>query len=422
MPQAMRMREHAIRPVRLALKRKRLADYERFAGRDALDEIRDLSRALRGLRVLEVNSTAFGGGVAELLSSVVPLLANVGLRPEWVTLPSHVDFFEVTKRFHNALQGKPYSPPDKDVEMFLDHDRLSAEALDVDYDLIVTHDPQPVALRHFARESAAKWVWRCHIDTSSPSSGAWDLLRPFVREHDAAVFTMPEFVPPHLGMPVERLFFIPPAIDPLAAKNRRLPKTLYEEVVSELGIDIRRPLIVQVSRFDPWKDPFGVVRVYRRLKERFDGLQLAFVGSMAKDDPEAWDIYSALEDELAGEKDTCLFTNLGALEVNCFQHAADVVIQKSVREGFGLVVSEALWKETPVLAGRTGGIPLQLSDGVGGFLASSADEFVERASWLLEHRAEARKIARAGTDHVRRHFLVTRLLADELRLFREVIG
>ncbi|HEY3317989.1 MAG TPA: glycosyltransferase [Coriobacteriia bacterium] len=424
MPEAMRGREHTLNAVRISLKKKSLADYERIVGRDAIDEILSLAADLKGLRVLHLNATASGGGVAELLSSLVPLLVSAGLAAEWNTLPQHAEFFEVTKRFHNALQGMPYVPTEEDVSAYLDHDRLSAEALTASYDVVVTHDPQPVAFRHFAGRRGAKWVWRCHIDTSAPSADAWDLLRPFVEEYDAAVFTLRAFVPPGLGLGQERLFFIPPAIDPLSSKNRHLPESLCEEVVSEFGIDVRHPLLTQVSRFDPWKDPLGVIGIYRRLKERFPALQLALVAFMAQDDPEAWRVYASVESETAGDPDAYVFTNLdgvGSLEVNAFQRVSDVVVQKSIREGFGLVVSEAIWKGTPVVAGDTGGISLQMSDGVGGYLADDQDDYAERISALLNDRSLATAVAAAGRERVREHFLVTRLLADELRMLRELV-
>lgn len=413
--------DRALNAVRVSLKKKSLWDYERIVGSDVIDEIRSHAEVLKGLRLLQLNATAAGGGVAELLTSLVPLLRSVGLDAEWMVLPEHAEFFEVTKRFHNALQGMAYIPTDNDVASYLDQNRLSAEALTGTYDVIVTHDPQPVAVRHFAGRRGATWVWRCHIDTSEPRPEAWDVLRPYVNDYDAAVFTMREFVPPGLTIPSEKLLFVPPGIDPLSSKNRRLPRSLSEEVVSEFGIDTRRPLLTQVSRFDPWKDPIGVIRIYRELKKRHPALQLALVGFMAHDDPEAWRIYASLESEIAGDADAYVFTNLdgvGSLEVNAFQRVSDVVVQKSIREGFGLVVSEAIWKETPVVGGDTGGIPLQMTDGVGGYLARSEDEYVERIGALLARPDEAHAIAEAGRRHVLERFLVTRLLLDELRMLR----
>lgn len=421
----MREREHALIPVRVALKRRELARYARFVGQEAIEEIVSLADELKGLRVLQLNSTSYGGGVSELLSSLVPLLISAGIDAEWWTLPAHPDFLEVTKRFHNALQGQPYTPSAEDIEKYLDHDRLSAQGIGPGYDIVIVHDPQPAVVRRFAGRLGARWVWRCHIDTSSPDPTVWRILRPYLTDYDAAVFTMRQFIPPGIGIPEDRLFIVPPAIDPLSLKNRELPEGLSEDVLSEFGVDTARPLLTQVSRFDPWKDPLGVIRIYRHLKRSRPELQLAMVGSMAKDDPEAWDIYAAVGRELEGDRDAYLLTNLngvGALEVNAFQRLSEVVIQKSTREGFGLVVSEALWKRTPVVAGRAGGIPLQMSNGLSRFLVTDEESYAERIGWLLDHRDDARAIGEAGHESVRERFLVTRLLRDELRLFRELLG
>ena len=235
---------------------------------------------------------------------------------------------------------------------------------------------------------------------------------------------MKKFLPPDIGIPEERVFFIPPAIDPLSTKNIDLPASLSRTVLSEFGIDLERPLLTQVSRFDPWKDPMGVIRIYRRAKERVPDLQLALIGSMATDDPEGWEMYAAIENELKDDSDAFIFTNLngaGSLEVNAFQRLSNLIVQKSIREGFGLVVSEALWKGTPVVAGNTGGIPLQVTNGVGGFLADGEDDYVDRAIFLLENPTEAHDIGYRGMKFVKDHFLVIRLLIDELKLFRSLV-
>ncbi|MCL5292738.1 MAG: glycosyltransferase [Actinobacteria bacterium] len=414
-------REHRLDTVRISLKKKALGDYASIVGRDVLEEIRRLASDIRGLRVLHINSTASGGGVAELLTTLVPLEVSSGIEAEWKTLPQHFDFFEVTKVFHNALQGMEYAPTKQDIKDYLDHNRLSAESDRSRYDLVIAHDPQPAAFRHFYGRKGAKWVWRCHIDTAHPNKAVWDFLRPFVEEHDAAVFTMDKFRPPGLEMPKNRILYIPPAIDPLSTKNRELPIALSREVLSEYGVDARRPLLTQVSRFDPWKDPIGVIRIYRQVKEQVPTLQLALVGFMAMDDPEAWRIYSSIEKETKDDRDIFMFTNLngvGSLEVNAFQRLSDVVIQKSIKEGFGLVVSEAIWKGTPVVAGDTGGIPLQMKNGVGGFLADTEEEYVKWITFLLKNAKQSREIAGRGREFVRERYLVTRLLIDELKLFK----
>ncbi len=417
-------REHRLGAVRMSLKRKSLEDYVPVVGEAVISEIREIAAELKGLRVLQINSTSYGGGVAELLATLIPMEISLGIKTVWKTLPQHTDFFEITKQFHNALQGAEYNPTPKDIENYLDHNRLSAQSDRAGYDVVIVHDPQPAAFRHFDGKPGARWIWRCHIDTSHATKTAWDFIHPFVDEYDAVVFTLKEFLPPGLHIAQDHIYFIAPAIDPLSTKNLGLPEKLSRTVLSEFGIDLDRPLLTQVSRFDPWKDPFGVIRTYREVKERIPRLQLALIGSMATDDPEAWEIYSSIEADLRKDRDAFIFTNLngvGSVEVNAFQRLSDVVIQKSIREGFGLVVSEALWKETPVVAGDTGGIPLQMSDGVGGFLADTDAEYADRIEFLLKDRQQAKQIAALGQAAVRENFLITRLLRDELKLLRSLV-
>lgn len=423
-PAELEAKTHKLTTMRISLKKKPLGDYKPIVGREVIEEIRRLASAIRGLKVLHINSTGAGGGVAELLTNLVPLEVASGLEAAWMTLPQHFNFFKVTKLFHNALQGMTYQPTRDDIHDYLEHNRLSAESTKGRYDLIITHDPQPVAFRHFYGRKGAKWVWRCHIDTSNPCPAVWDFLRPFVNEYDAAVFTTERFEPPGVGIPEEMVFFIPPAIDPLSTKNRAIPESISREVLTEYGVDRRKPLITQVSRFDPWKDPGGVIRIYRTLKKRIPDLQLALIGFMAMDDPEAWRIYSFIEEQTADDRDAFIFTNLngvGGLEVNAFQTMSNVVVQKSIKEGFGLAVSEAIWKKTPVVAGNTGGIPLQMRNGVGGFLADTEDEYIEHIEYLLKSPKDADEIAAKGKEFVRERFLVTRLLMDELKLFKSLV-
>jgi trehalose synthase len=407
----------------VTVKRKSLEDYRRIVGDGPVDEIRALGRELQGLRLLHLNATASGGGVAELLNSLVPLEADCGLNVEWRILCPDDELFQVTKGFHNALQGEQISLSDADKDVFLKRNQECAAMLDGGrYDAVIIHDPQPAAVAHFGRDKQAPWLWRCHIDSSEPCMEVWEFLRPYVQEHDGAIFTMKEFVPPGLNGPA--LHFIPPAIDPLSPKNRSLPKYLCREEVAEFGIDLSRPLMIQVSRFDPWKDPWGVIEAYRMVKEELPTIQLALIGAMADDDPQGWDIYNSIQAEAKGDNDLFLFTNLagvGAHEVNAFQRVADVVVQKSIREGFGLVVSEAVWKGTPIVAGNTGGIPLQVQDWVGGFLVNTTQECAEKVTYLLTHSDESEEIARRGWQRIRDNFLMPRLLLDELKLLRSLV-
>lgn len=404
------------------LKKKELEDYIPFIGEAEAEKIRELARPLKGLRVLHVNATAYGGGVAELLTSTLPLLNDVGLEASWALLCKEEPFFDVTKALHNALQGKAFELNAQARDTYLRRNEGCAKMLDAEYDVIVVHDPQPAALRHFRGKGGARWIWRCHIDTSAPDTTAWSFLRPFVEEHDAAIFTMEAFVPPDLRTP---RVMIAPAIDPFTSKNLDLPISACRTIVKEFGLDLRRPILLQVSRFDPWKDPLGVLEVYRRVKEKVPGLQLAFIGGMADDDPEGWRIYEQVKEKAQAHRDIFLYTNLTgvhAFEVNCFQRVADVVIQKSIREGFGLVVSEALWKRAAVVAGNVGGIPMQIQDGKSGFLAGPVEQFAERITRLLGDENLRKEFGEKGREAVRSRFLVTRLVREELELYAKLSG
>ena len=394
-----------------------LEPYVDVVGRDKVAELQQLAGPLRGARVAHINATPYGGGVSELLRSMIPLLRSLGIQADWKVIYGDEKFFAVTKAFHNALQGAQYRLSPEARETYLAYSTRNARLLEEHYDYIVIHDPQAAAIRHFHGSDHAKWVWRCHIDTSQPNGEVWDFLNPFVEDYDAAVFTMPHFVPPHLAL--HKVSIIPPAIDPLSPKNMPLPDGLARHILGWIGVDLDRPLITQISRFDPWKDPLGVIEAYRLVREHVPNLQLVLAGSMALDDPEGWDIYRKIVEASESDPDVHVFTNLngvGNVEVNALQRLSSVVLQKSIREGFGLVVSETLWKKTPVVAGKTGGLPLQMPAGVGGYLVSSVAEAAERTLYLIQHREEAEAMALKGREHVHDNFLLTRLLADELRL------
>ncbi|HET9014052.1 MAG TPA: glycosyltransferase [Thermomicrobiaceae bacterium] len=393
--------------------------YRRVVDAKVIAELERLAAPLQGARVLQVNATAYGGGVSTLLRSLVPLYRGLGLDVDWRVMPGTPDFFAVTKGLHNALQGAAFDLTPERRELYLSHNREVAAALGGEgrYDLVVVHDPQPAAIRHFSDGVGARWVWRCHIDTSHPDPAALAFLEPLVAQYDALVYTMDAFVPAELrGRPLR---IIAPAIDPLSPKSLPLPAELIAGIVEWAGVSLDRPLISQISRFDPWKDPLGVIEVFRRVRERVPGVQLALVGQMALDDPQGWAMLRQIQDETRDDDDIHVLTNFTGIDdvgVNAFQRASSVVLQKSIREGFGLVVSESLWKGTPVVAGRTGGIPMQMPEGVGGYLVDTAEECVERTVELLRDRAAAARLGEAGRRHVREHFLITRLLADELRL------
>lgn len=396
---------------------KSLERYAHVLGEHSIDELRDLALPLRKARVAHINATSYGGGVSELLRSLVPLYRALGIQADWLVIPGTERFFEVTKGFHNALQGGAFDLTDHVKEVYLTQNRMVAGLLERGYDFIVVHDPQPAALRSLHGRDSARWVWRCHIDTSEPNREVLAFLRPYIAEYDALVFTMQAFVPAELaGL---RTVIIPPAIDPLSPKNMTVPTDLSQQIVEWAGIELDRLLISQISRFDPWKDPMGVLAVYRRVREEVPGTQLALLGQMALDDPEGWRMYRDIVADAKDDPDIHVLTNftgVGNVEVNAFQACSNVVLQKSIREGFGLVVSEALWKGTPVVAGRAGGIPMQMPDGTGGYLVDSIDDCVEKTVQLLRDPREAQERGTSGRRHVKEHFLITRLLADELSL------
>jgi trehalose synthase len=396
---------------------KSLLGYHEIVGGERIEELQALAEPLRGARIAHINATSYGGGVSELLRSIIPLYRALGTVADWLVIPGSPEFFDVTKGIHNALQGAPYELTENRKELYLQQNTMAAEALGHDYDLVVVHDPQPAAMRSLHGANNARWVWRCHIDTSEPNEEVLRFLRPYLNDYDALVFTMDQFVPEVLRD--SNIAIIPPGIDPLSPKNMTVPADLCRQIVEWTGVRLDRALITQVSRFDPWKDPLGVIEVYRRVREEVQGVQLALLGQMALDDPEGWSMYHDILAEAGGDPDIHVLTNftgIGNMEVNAFQASSDVVLQKSIREGFGLVVSEATWKGTPVVAGRAGGIPMQMPKGVGGYLIEDVDECVQRTVELLRDPRLATQLGAAGRDHVREHFLVTRLLADELRL------
>lgn len=403
--------------------RQSVAGYEPSAGTEMVAALRELAQPLRGVRVLHLSATPYGGGVAEILRSEIPLLRDLGLVADWKLISGDETFFRVTKTIHNGLQGAAGGLRPVDEQRYLAQSEHNARALEEQYDLVVVHDPQPLALLELRGRGASRWVWRCHIDTSEPNASVWSFLRPFLASYDAAVFTLGGFVPP--DFPVPRVEIIPPAIDPQSPKNLEIGPILATRVLEWIGVETNCPLVTQVSRFDPWKDPLGVIAAYRLVREEISELQLALVGSMALDDPQGWDVYHEILEASRDDAGIHVFTNLtgvGNVEVNAFQRLAQVVIQKSIREGFGLVVSESLWKGTPVVAGRAGGIPLQLQDGRGGFLVDTVEGCAARTLELLRDAEQRRALGEAGRAHVRERFLLTRLIADELRLYASVLG
>ena len=408
---------------RVPLLEKELADYAAIVGDERMAEIERLAEPFRGARILHINATAYGGGVAELLATQVPLLRSLGMDAEWQVMHGSDEFFAITKHVHNALQGSEIEWTPAMQRTYLERNLDNALALVDGWDFVIVHDPQPAAVLSFLHDSAlvrspARWIWRCHIDLTVANPAVWEFFRPFVEQYHASVWTMPEFVPPSLKM--ERVVHAPPCIDPLSVKNLELPMPFCLEITKQYGIDPNRPIMCQVSRYDPWKDPVGVIEAYRIVREQIPDAQLLLAGSMATDDPEGFRVWDQTEKARGGDRDIHLLSNLhqvGAVQINAFQRVADVTVQKSLREGFGLTVSEALWKGRPVVGGRAGGITLQIRDGFDGYLVDSVEECAQRTIDLLADPELSRTMGAQGREHVRENFLATRELTDWLTLF-----
>jgi trehalose synthase len=407
-----------LQPVSVA--HKHLSDYASIVGRPLVDEILERAERLRGKRILHVSATAFGGGVSEILYTLIPLMIDVGLDVEWHVIYGREEFFNATKVMHNALQGSAQDLTDEQWATWRHYNEINAQEMASGWDVCIVHDPQPAALASLVPEKARKWVWRCHIDLSTPNPATLGRLLPYLEPYPTAVFHMPAYVPQGVD---GRATIVPPAIDPLAPKNMAFSPDDATYICEQFGIDIDRPLLCQVSRFDPWKDPLGVIDAYRIVKQQVPEVQLALVGSMATDDPEGWDFFNATVAHADGDPDIHILNNLnnvGAIEVNAFQSHCDVVVQKSTREGFGLTVTEAIWKARPFIGGDVGGIPLQVSDGETGFLVSSVEQCAQRALEILGDPGLGRRLGRAGKEHARRHFLTPRLLRDWLEIFERL--
>jgi len=398
----------------LALNRIPLDDYAELLGTGEIEELRALAKPLRGRSIEMINSTAVGGGVAEILNRLVPLAEELELNIKWDVMTGGEDFFEVTKAFHNALHGAPYHARPEDFEIFIDYNERNCATLPIDAEFMVIHDPQPAALIDARKPGANHWVWRCHIDLSHPNLTVWRFLDKFVSRYDAAMFSSPEF---SRQLPIPQYLFYP-AIDPLSGKNQELPAEFIAEVLARYGIDVQRTILTQISRFDRLKDPVGVIRAYRIVKRYFD-CQLVLAGGSASDDPECTAVLKEALREADNDPDIKILElpAWAPLEVNALQRASTVVIQKSLREGFGLTVSEALWKKKPVVASAVGGIPIQIIHKHTGLLAHSVEGTAYQIRFLLSHPEIAVKLGEHGHQHVKENFLITQKLKRYLTLF-----
>lgn len=389
-----------------------LEHYIPLLGASEIDELRALAKPLKGRHIEMVNSTAVGGGVAELLSQMLPLMGELGLAASWQVLAGGQDFFEVTKAFHNALHGDAYEPKARDFEIFLAYNKQNEHRLKTDADFTVIHDPQPAAL--IDARSGGRWIWRCHIDLSQPNLDVWRFLEPYVQRYDAAIFSSPDF---SRQLPIPQYLFYP-SINPLADKNRELEPELVRAIVESFGIDRKRPILTQISRFDRLKDPVGVIRVFNIVKRYFD-CQLVLAGGSASDDPEGAVVLAETREAAAGDPDIHILElpPSAPIQVNALQRASTIVIQKSLREGFGLTVAEALWKKRPVVASAVGGIPSQVIHKHTGMLAHSVEGAAYQVRFLLAHPDVAARLGEQGHQHVREQFLITGNLKRYLTLF-----
>ncbi|MCC6589687.1 MAG: glycosyltransferase [Bryobacterales bacterium] len=388
-----------------------LADYGDVVGPEVIEEIRVLARRVEGRRMQNINSTPVGGGVAEILTRLVPLLNEVGVQARWDVMRGDNAFFAVTKAFHNALHGNKETITDQMLDVFRATTAMNLQHLDLGDDVIWIHDPQPAGLVDKRDQAGRKWVWRCHIDVSAPDPRVWNFLEPWIRRYDASIFSMPEFAR-QLSIPQ---FMVTPSIDPLAEKNRELGALEITAVLEKYGIDPQRPVLTQISRFDRLKDPLGVIKSYQLVKRRHD-CQLVLAGGGATDDPEGAEVLAEVQKAAADDRDikVLLLPPFSDYEINALVRGSTIVFQKSIREGFGLTVSEALWKGVPVIGGAVGGIRVQVIDGVTGFLVHSPEGGARAAARLLEDAELRRHMGENGRSHVRQNFLITRHLKDYL--------
>lgn len=389
----------------------RLEDYVPIVGQYVIDDLKIVAEQLKGKVIQNINSTAVGGGVAEILSRMVPLLVELGVDARWDVIKGGNEFFSVTKKFHNALHGKQEEITNHDFDIFLDYGRQQIEQLDIYGDIVFVHDPQPITLIN--KKSTNKWIWRCHIDVSNPDQTVWKFLKNFIDKYDTAVFSAPSF---SQILPI-RQFLIPPSIDPLSDKNKELPQEAIDAVLHKYGIVQDKPIITQISRFDRLKDPLGVIDAYQLVKKYID-CQLILAGGTAVDDPESVQVLEEVKEKAQNDSDIhILLMSQNDLDINALQRASTVIIQKSLKEGFGLTVAEALWKAKPVVASAVGGIPLQIAHKHSGLLCYSIEGAAFAIKQLLNAPEYAKKLGENGREHIRNNFLLTRHLRDYMLLF-----
>lgn len=396
-----------------------LEAYARVVGTDVIHQLRQLAEPLEGMQIVHVNSTRVGGGVAEILMKLVPLMEELGIKTRWEVIQGDNEFYDCTKRFHNGLQGNSVTLPSHLLRAFERTNEANAEELRgslTEADIVIIHDPQPAPLLSLmpTRRKGSKWVWRCHIDASHPNRKVWKYLRGFVTGYDASIFSLADFAQ---SLPHDQ-YLIAPSIDPLAEKNTDLDADEIRETCESFGVRSADPMIVQVSRYDRFKDPVGVIEAYRLAKRFQPNLQLVLAGGGATDDPEGEAVLAEVKDAANGDEDVhvLLLPADAHRTINALQRGADIVVQKSLREGFGLTVTEGMWKGKPVIAGDTGGIRLQVIDRHTGFRVRSPEGAALRIAYLLRHHDEAQAMGLKAREFVRENFLLTRHLREYLTL------
>ena len=403
---------------------KKVEDYIHFVGEKFINELQKKSNKLKGKRLLNINATSYGGGVAEILRVQVALMRDLGIDAHWQVLKAPQEFYTVTKTFHNVLQGKNTAINESDLELFFEVQKVASKSFVESFDYVMVHDPQPLCLVDYTNVPVKHWIWRCHIDTSTPNQQLLNVLCPYIAKYESVIFTMEDFIFKDIKCNSNNIALIPPSIDPVSPKNVDMSETEVNNLLKSYNVDPDRPLIVQVSRFDPWKDPLGVIDVYRNIQygqvaKGIKGLQLALVGSIAHDDPEGWLIYDRVMRKAGEDFDIHVYSNfhnVGDVAINSFQQGADVIMQKSLKEGFGLTVTEAMWNRKPVVGGNVGGIRLQIEDGKTGFLINNIQEATEKVLFLLQNNDVAKEMGRRGREKILKNFLCVHELEKIINL------
>lgn len=399
-----------------------LEKYKTIVGQDVLDKLYQLAEPLKKIKIVHINSTSAGGGVAEILTKFVPLTNSLGIEAKWEVIHGTMDFFACTKGMHNAIQGNKVLPSRTQLQIYEEVNKQNAERLRPileNAEVVIIHDPQPLPLILSFPNRKGKWIWRCHIDASKPFRPVWKYLRQFIDKYDAAIFSLEEFTHP-LPLP---MFIIPPSIDPLSEKNIELEESEIKQVYGLFNLDASRPIILQVSRFDQFKDPVGVIEAFRLVKKFNAGVQLVLAGSSADDDPQGEAILQEVRGAAMDDPDIkiLLLPSNAHRTINALQRAADIIIQKSIREGFGLTVTEALWKSKPLIGGNTGGIKLQVINDQTGFVVNTPEGAAYRIRYLLQHPNIGKELGTRAKEYVRQNFLITRQLSEYLTLIYSLL-